>query len=149
MNILDNAILAKGLNQGTITEICKVSDIIGKTGKVEVLPQNIARLDKAVQIYLTTEKGELVHYIASEQVGADIRAKKLKLSDVPHLPLIQYTTYGPGDVKGTPIDQRTGEVIAMITYPQGSGQLYGIEAKDSSKAFVRESVFNPADLIAL
>jgi hypothetical protein len=141
MNILDNAILAKGLaSNGTVKEICKVSDIIGKTGRIDVTVSNFKNVEKGLKFLLTTDKGEVVSFLASKAVSADFRAKTLKMSDVAHLPLVEYKTKGPEDTALTPINDRTGEVIAMITYPSDSGQVIGIEAKEVSKEFTRPAL---------
>ena len=116
-------------------ELGTVQALVGKGGKIALIPKNLADEDKRVAVILTKKNGESAMVLCSEAVSKGVRAKEITVSN-----LLGFTV--------TEQLSRTGEEIYVVTMPNSGGAL--IETTVDS---LKVATFEPAtveydDLVA-
>lgn len=141
MEILKNLVLQSALTTANeLTTICKVSDLVGPKGQLQVSLDNLQKEGVGVLLLATRATGETYRLMTSTALSQSLRAKDIKLSDLGSFPIIEYTVQG---------GKNAGTVIPMVTMPQGSAITVGIVAEKFSKEdYKRASTYKPEELIA-
>lgn len=118
------------------TEVGTVAQLVGKGGKIKLVPKNLADKAKRVAVILEKKNGESALVICSKAVSEGVRDKSITLS---HLLGFTITEQLSAD----------GETINVITMPTGSGSLIEV-AVDTVKiqSFEPSAELVPEDLIA-
>lgn len=129
--------------QGERKVIATLGAIRGTKGTIELSKRNVANLDKAVAVMITTDAGVKLEAIAcSKPVSEAIRNHSIKVSQLWQLEVLEHTI-SLGANKGT--------VIPLVAMPEsGISGVITAEAKDDTKeAFVPSSMFNDDSLVAM
>lgn len=135
---MENSVLLGSLiEESAIKQITTVGALMTNKGRLELTENNLLNDTKALQVRVFNDKGQGFKIICSSAVSKAIRAKDMKLGDLHHMPIIEYETKG------------SGEIIPMITFPEGSGAVLSFSAEKNTKApFERKSSYKPEDLVA-
>lgn len=117
-------------------ELGTVAQLVGKGGKVKLVPKNLADDSKRVAVILERKDGASALVICSESVSKGVRSKDITVSH-----LLGFTV--------TEQLSRNGETINVITMPAGGGSLIEV-AVDTVKvqSFEPSAELVPEDLIA-
>jgi len=91
-------------------ELGTVHSLVGKGGKIALIPKNLADEDKRVAVILTKKSGDSAMILCSEAVSKGVRAKEITVSNLLGFVVTEQLT-------------TKGETIYVITMPNSGGQL--------------------------
>ncbi len=108
------------------TELGTIASVLGKNGKIKLIPRNLADESKRVVIVLEKANGESATATCSAQVSKLLRAKEIKLSNLVGFTIVEQ-------------ELASGETANIITMPAGNlieFEMKNVKAKEYEPASV-------------
>ena len=126
----------KNYERAERVELGTVAELIGKGGKLKLIPRNFADDTKRVVVILEQSNGASDSVLCSPELSKRLRSKELSLSQLVALSVTEQIS-------------ATGEVINVITMPNGGGNLIEVNIDDVTATAYQPVVnFNAEELIA-
>lgn len=128
----------KVYERAEMTDLGTVASVVGKSGKIKLIPRNFADTSKRVVVVLEKNNGTSASIICSKRVSDGLRSKEITLANLLGFHISEV--------------EIEGEVVNMITIPATASALpeiavanVAVEEYEPEEA----SVVNFEDLIAL
>lgn len=126
----------KNYERAERVELGTVAELIGKGGKLKLIPRNFADETKRVVVILEQASGASDTVLCSPELSKRLRSKEITLSNLIGLSVTEQLS-------------TTGEVINVITMPNNGANLIEVNIDDiKATAFEPVTTFNVEELVA-
>lgn len=126
----------KNYERAERVELGTVAELIGKGGKLKLIPRNFADETKRVVVILEQASGASDTVLCSPELSKRLRSKEITLSNLIGLSVTEQLS-------------TTGEVINVITMPNNGVNLIEVNIDDiKATAFEPVTTFNAEELVA-
>ena len=116
------------------TVLGTVASLVGKNGKLKLIPKNLADESKQVVVIFELADGTSDSVVASKELSKRIRAKEIKLSQLATLNVTEEISL-------------SGEIINVINMPS-TGELITVDVDANAPAYEPVATYNPEELVA-
>lgn len=117
-------------------ELGTVAELIGKGGKLKLIPRNFADDSKRVMVILEQANGASDSVLCSPELSKRLRSKEISLSQLVALTVTEQLS-------------ATGEVINIISMPNSGANLIEVNIDDvKATAYEPVTTFNADELVA-